>query len=264
LPSRGEISRRFGIHANTVSNAYQKLNEQGLIEFKPGSGFFVCELKTLNNECENELDSLMANFINTAQNLGFSVEDIENSLTKHLNAEMPKHILIIESDEELRKILVEEIKTFTNFEVSGISFKDFEKKVGKLKYIFAALGDEQQKIRNILPADKFCIYLKSNSVPEEIQGKTRPSVDSMIAIVSGWEKFLLMAKTILVAAEIDSDSIIIRSVYEINWQRGLENTSMIICDLLTAGQFDDSEKVRPFRFIADSSIEELSQINREN
>lgn len=68
----------------------------------------------------------------------------------------------------------------------------------------------------------------------------------------------------MIAAGIDSDSIIIRSVNESNWQRGLDNTSMIICDLLSAKLFDVSTKVRPFRFIADSSIEELLQINREN
>ena len=31
LPSRGELARRFGIHENTVSNAYKILAENGLI-----------------------------------------------------------------------------------------------------------------------------------------------------------------------------------------------------------------------------------------
>ncbi|MET0754174.1 MAG: GntR family transcriptional regulator, partial [Pyrinomonadaceae bacterium] len=46
LPSTREIARRFGVHSNTVSSAYQKLSEQNLIEFKKGSGFFVSETKT--------------------------------------------------------------------------------------------------------------------------------------------------------------------------------------------------------------------------
>ena len=41
LPSTRELARRFRIHQNTVSTAYRKLTEQGLVTLRKGSGVYV-------------------------------------------------------------------------------------------------------------------------------------------------------------------------------------------------------------------------------
>src|SRR5690242_5899235 len=41
LPSTRELSRRFGIHANTASAAYRQLESEGWVETRHGSGVFV-------------------------------------------------------------------------------------------------------------------------------------------------------------------------------------------------------------------------------
>lgn len=260
LPSRGEIARRFDIHENTVSNAYQELAEKGLVEFRQGSGFYVCQIKPENTNAENELNSLTVNYLQTAQNLGYKLEEIQQTLKKYLEKELPKDILIIETDVNLREILIAEIKQATKTKVLGISFEDFQSGVENTDAVFVALSDEEEKIQSILPVDKSCIYLKVHSVSEAMTGETRPAKDELIAIVSGWESFLLMAKTILIAARIDNDSIITRLISEENWQRGLDNASMIICDSLTAKYFSNEKKVRPFTLIAENSLEELQRI----
>src|SRR6185369_14118721 len=78
LPSTSEIARRYKIHSNTVSNAYQLLAEQGWLEFRKGSGFYVREADSENNE--NSLDKLVARFIQTAQASGFSIAEIKARL----------------------------------------------------------------------------------------------------------------------------------------------------------------------------------------
>ena len=261
LPSRGEIARRFGIHANTVSNAYQELAEKGLIEFKKGSGFYVCETRPENENHEKNLDTLTLNFIRNAQTLGFSLEEIQGYLQKHLErAETSKPFLVIENDQALREILVWEIKKATGIRVDGISFDDFKTRFNDLKANFVALGDEEEKIQSILPAEQSCLYLTSHSVPEAMKGETRPSEDSLIAVVSGWESFLFMAKTILIAARIENDSIITRLTNEPDWKRGLKNCSMIICDSLTAQSLRSYNSIRPFRLISEISVKELRRI----
>lgn len=67
-----------------------------------------------------------------------------------------------------------------------------------------------------------------------MNGETRPTADDLIAVVSGWESFLVLAKTMLVAARIEPESLLIRSTKEQNWRKGLNAASMIICDSLTA------------------------------
>lgn len=263
LPSRGEISRRFDIHANTVSNAYQKLSEQGLIEFRQGSGFFVCETKPENLN-KNELDSLTAKFINNAQRLEFSIEEIQNSFQKYLQINSSENFLVIETDVELRKILIAEIKQKISFKVEGISFDEFAAKPNKPDSIIVALSDEKEKLEKILPAEKQCFYIKSRSIPESMRGESRPAKDSLIAVVSGWEAFLQMAKTILIAAEVEADSIIVRSTKNENWQRGLENASIVICDLLTAKKLEKYKNIRPFNLISDTSFQELEKLLKRN
>lgn len=260
LPSRGEIARRFDIHENTVSNAYRELAAKGLIHFKKGNSFFVCETQSESFETKNDLESLMLDFINKARNLGHSSEEILALFNKHLLAETPDEILLVETDENLRRILVTEIVQNTNTKTNGISFAEFESNIEKFDAVFVALSDEEEKIQSILPPDKNCIYLKARSVPAAMQGETRPAADSLIAIASGWDTFLLMAKTILVAAEVDGGSIIVRSTTDENWQRGLENVSMIICDSLTAQHLPNDEKVRPFPLIAEDSMQNLRDL----
>ncbi len=264
LPSRGEIARRFEIHANTVSNAYQELAEKNLIEFRPGSGFYVCEPKA-DNDFENELDTLTAKFFADAQTLGFSTDEIQNALEKHLENNSAGHFLVIESDRELREILIEEIRSATNRQVAGIGFDEFRNDFKKLEAIFVALSDEEEKIQSFLPAEKNCVFLKSNSVVDALVGETRPAEEELIAVVSGWKNFLLMAKTILVAAKIDADSIVLRLTSEKNWQRGLENASMIICDSLTAKKsFPTDTNVRPFPLISELSKQNLCRLIGNN
>src|ERR1700734_1362055 len=41
LPSTRDLSRRFGIHANTASAAYRQLESEGWVELRHGSGVFV-------------------------------------------------------------------------------------------------------------------------------------------------------------------------------------------------------------------------------
>lgn len=259
LPSRGEIARRFEVHANTVSNAYQELAEKNLIEFRTGSGFYVCEAKVENNVA-NGLDNLIAKFLNDAKTLGFSNQEIQNSLEKHFTKNYAKNFMVVESDFELCEILIEEIKQTTNAGVSGISFEDFKQNFQEIDGLFIALSDEEEKIKSVLPTEKHCIFLKTNSVIEAMKDETRPTEDSLIALCSGWENFLLMAKTMLVAAKIDADSIILRQTSEANWQRGLENVSMIICDSLTKKKLSNQENVRPFSLIAESSLNDLKSL----
>ena len=232
LPSTREIARRFGVHSNTVGFAYQKLTEQGLIEVKKGSGFFVSKTKPADFDGEFKLDQLIAEFFQSAQMLGFSFAEINTHLQKWLDIQPPDKFLVIESDKHLREILVEEIRQATDFRVDSTTFEEFQTK--QTNAIYVAMIDEMPKIQTILPPDKTCLFLKARSVPGTMIGASRPSADDLIAVASGWEKFLLWAKTFLVAANVEADSIILRSTKTADWQKGLKNAAMIICDSLTA------------------------------
>jgi DNA-binding transcriptional regulator YhcF (GntR family) len=245
LPSTREIAQRFTIHSNTVSNAYQILAEQGWLEFRQGSGFYVRESNSENPE--NSLDKLITQFVQTAQIQGFSIAEIKHRLTRFFDSNQSNRLFIIENDVELRKILIEEIREATKLEVIGASFEDFEQNLSKQGANFAVMFDEKARISAVLPSDS-------------MKGATRPTENDLIAVVSGWEKFLILSKTMLIAAKIEPESLILRSTKEENWRNGLNSASMIICDSLTAQNLPDWQNVRTFRLIADESLNELAQL----
>lgn len=261
LPSTRELARRFGIHANTVGSAYQKLVEKNLIEFRRGSGFYICGAEDERANGKPNLDRLVAEFFRAAQALGFSRKEIFENFQKRIENKKPERVLIVEENEDLRRILIEEIKAATGCAVSGAVCGDFQNKsFAAGDCIIASMVDEKPKLELILPAASPRIYLTPRSVSNSMHGETRPENDDLIAVVSAWENFRMLAKTVLVAANINVDSIVIRSTKAANWRKGLENASLVICEAFAAGKFDGSDRrVRPFRLIADASLAKLKE-----
>lgn len=260
LPSTNEIALRFGVHPNTVSAAYQKLVEQGWVEFKKGSGYYVRDGEKNTLQVKLKLDELVAEFFRHTQSLGFSFDEIQNALQKRFAFELPENFILVESDEGLREILTFEVETALKRRIQAVSFEDFAEKYHRKNALFLALSNEKPKIQIILPLEKTCIYLKSRSVAESMKGEQRPSENDLIVVVSGWEKFLRWSRTMLVAAKVEADSIVLRSTKTKNWREGLDAASMIICDSLTAENFSDDKRIRPFSLVADDSIYELKKI----
>ncbi len=258
LPSTREIALRYKIHSNTVSNAYQILAEQGWLEFRKGSGFYVRETNHANHA--NSLDRLIVQFVGAAQTVGFSIEEIKTRLAHFFDSNHSNQLFVIESDAGLREILVEEIREATKLDVAGAEFEDFETLLQMRGANFTAMFDEKAKIGAVLPPEKNCVFLKTNSPAASMKDEARPTADDLIAVVSGWDNFLILAKTMLVAVNIEPESLIIRATREANWRKGLSAASMIICDSLTAKNLTDLQNVRVFRLIAEESLGELTQI----
>ncbi len=262
LPSTKEISHRFGVHSNTVSNAYRKLAGQGLVEFRKGSGFYVREVENQNLDADLKLEKLISEFFQNALKLGFGREKINDRLRKCTDIHPSEKILVVESDRVLREILIEEIRTATNLQIDGIGFQEFEQTPQDYDAIIVAMIDEKPKLEKLISSGKFSIYLKARSVPASMTGEKRPSADDLIAVVSGWERFLLWSKTMLLAARIEPESLLLRSTNEENWQNGLKSASLIICDLLTAKNFENDARVRVFQIISDDSLKEFVSISQ--
>jgi len=262
LPSTRELARRFQIHANTVGSAYQKLVEKNLIEFRRGSGFYVFDAGGETTNGKPNLDALAAEFFRAAQSLGFSRVEIFENLKRRFENQSPERILIVEPDEDLRRILIEEIQSAVDCNVAGTDCEEFQNNWRAAEnIIIAAMTDEKSKLEAFLQTGARRVYLTARSVSNSMHGETRPENDDLIAVVSAWENFLTLAKTVLVAANIDADSILLRSTKAANWRKGLENASLVICDALAAKKFGEGDKrVRPFRLIADASLAELTEV----
>jgi len=83
----------------------------------------------------------------------------------------------------------------------------------------------------------------------------------LIGVASAWPEFITTARTMLIAAGLDPETIIYRDVRKPRWSRGLELSSAIICDAYTAAlpAFPKQAKAIIFPLLADSMRAELSR-----
>src|SRR5258707_9310797 len=106
LPSTRELARRYHVHANTVSAAYRELARQGWVEFRKGSGVYVLGKNTQPELAgHDQLDHLITVFLKAARAHGQSLPEIQSRLRHWLALQPPDHFLLIEPDEELRRIV---------------------------------------------------------------------------------------------------------------------------------------------------------------
>jgi len=101
--------------------------------------------------------------------------------------------------------------------------------------------------------------LHSASVVERMRGQTRPSADSLVAIVSRWPEFLKWARTMLVAAGLDADALSFRDARERNWEKGLRSAAFVITDSLMAPRIPAGCEIKVFRVLAESSLKEIRE-----
>lgn len=259
LPSTRELARRFAIHSNTVSAAYRDLARRGWVELRKGSGIYVREHRSESAESVGlELDRLISAFLQSARERGYSLAEIQARIKQLLELQPPDHFLVIESDKELRQILIAEIKEATGFRVRGAGLEACTNPAMLAGAQAVALfGKEGEMIRAALPPSSPCLLLHSRSVPASMQGREYPPPDAIVTVVSIWPEFLRWARTMLVAAGIDPVSLDFRDARQRRWQRGLRSSAFVITDALTATQIPAGCDTRVFRVIADSSLDEL-------
>ncbi len=257
LPSTRELARRYDIHANTVSSAYRELARRGWVEFRKGSGVYVRARDGEPLEDGAALDQLIARFFRNLRAEGYSLADIQSGIQRSLSTQRPDHFLLLESDPDLRDILVAEISSVTKVKVKGVGPEDVDGALaGALPLV---LYGHMNQFADRIDRDTDLLVLHSASVVESMRGQTRPPADALVAIVSRWPEFLRWARTMLVAAGLDADALSFRDARERNWEKGLRSAAFVITDSLMAPRISATCEVKVFRVLAEASLKEVRE-----
>jgi len=260
LPSTREIARRFRLHPNTASAGYRQLERDRWVEFRRGSGVYVRESKhNAKLSAALALDQHIASFFRTARKLGLPLGEIRARLRHYLEMQPPDHFLLIEPDEELRRIVAAEVQRAVKLPVQTTGLKA----CGRPESINGAapvvLTNRLRAAEQTLPKGVEILTLRVRSVPASLAEWLPAPTGALIAIASSWAGFLSMARTVLVAAGFDEDSLLFRDSRKANWQRGLKQAAAVACDMVTAAKLPRNLRVIVFPLVAESSINELRQ-----
>ena len=264
LPSTRELARRFHIHSNTVSAAYRELHRSGWVEARKGSGVYVRARSADQALDENlGLDQLVGKFFKTARTKGHSLREIQSRLRHWLALQPPDHFVVIEADPELRSILITEIEEASSIHTVGADFDECGSPEILTGAVPLAMYGHAETVRAALPPGADLVTLHSRSIPGSLQNETRPSADSIIAIVSRWPDFLRWSRAILIAAGLDPNALSFRDARQPGWQRGLKAAALVVTDSLMVRELPAGCEVRRFTILCDSSLEQLRQFANE-
>jgi DNA-binding transcriptional regulator YhcF (GntR family) len=258
LPSTRELARRFHLHPNTVSAGYRQLERERWVEFRHGSGVYVRETKpetTLSPA--HALDQIVANLFRSARELGVSLTGVHSRIRQWLDLQPPDHFLLIEPEEELRKIVATEMGQAVTLPVKSCDLYKGELSEATQGAIAVVLPSKAAIVRQALRPGAELLVLQVRSVPSTLTGWLPAPSSAMIGIASRWDKFLQMARTFLTAAGFESDALIFRDARKPGWQRGLEHAAAVICDSVTAADLPRAIRSIPFQLLSESSLSKL-------
>ena len=167
LPSTRELARRFQLHPNTVSSGYRQLERELWVAFRHGSGVYVRETKpALAGSATFALDRLVAELFREARRLEIPLSTVRARLRHWFDVRLPDHFLVIEPDEELRKILTFELRQAVRFPVESCGLND-PKFPGKIAgAIPVSLAGKEKLVRQVVPEGVELLMLQVRSVPE--------------------------------------------------------------------------------------------------
>lgn len=258
LPSTRDLARRYQIHANTVSAAYRELARRGWVELQKGSGVYVRSRSAEPLEAELKLDQLIARFFKNAREQGYSLANIHEGLQRSLSLQPPDHFLLLEPDAELRAILIAEIGEATGVKVTGAGFDEIKGHAALAGGVPVVMYQHAEKARRLFNPTIDLLEIHSASVAESMRGQKRPSADALVVIVSRWPEFLRSARTMLLAAGLDADSLSFHDGRERGWKKSLRSAAFVITDSLMRPEVPSNCQVKIFRVISDSSLKEIS------
>jgi len=256
LPSTRELARRFHLHPNTVSAGYRQLARDRWVEYRRGSGVFVRASKPdMSDSSGLALDQMIAGLFRSARKQGVALPVLRSRLRQWLELQPPDHFLLVEPDEELRRIVAAEIQQAVSLPVQSCGLQDC---VNALEGgIPVALPNRLAAVRQALPDDAELLTLGFRSVVSSL-GRWLPAPSgALVGIASRWPDFLKLARTMLTAAGFHPDSLVFRDARKPNWRRGLKQTAAVLCDSVTAKELPPGCRAIPFLLLAESSIEEL-------
>jgi GntR family transcriptional regulator len=258
LPSTRELARRFHLHPNTVSAGYRQLESERWVERRRGSGVYVRESKPeLPLGSSLILDQLIVHLFRSAREVGMALPAVRSRLRQWLEMQPPDHFLLIEPDEELRRIVATEMQQALTYPVTSCGLQEGELAEALAGAIAVVLPTKVKAARQVLPAGTDLLSLQVRSVPSSLAGWLPAPSGALVGIASRWPDFLRLARTILIAAGFPLEGLVFRDARKPKWQRGLEQTAAVVCDSVTAKDLPKGCRAIAFSLLAETSIAEL-------
>lgn len=261
LPSTRALARQYNIHPNTVSSAYQHLELENWVESRRGSGVYVKERKPRHLKPEQALDVHIAGFFRAVRELGLPADMVRAQVARWLAAPPPDHLLLIEDDKKLAQIFATELNAITAMRVRVVNPEDCRANRECLAGAVPLCRPTRKlMVQEAVGLGVELVVLPINSAVAWLTRLVSATPGHLIAVASHWPEFVENSRTMLVAAGVPGDALMLIDANAPQWTRGLAMASAILCDAYTASQSELPKK--PMRFVFPLLAESVREMLR--
>jgi GntR family transcriptional regulator len=263
LPSVRELARRLKIHHNTVSEAYQDLIRRSWLVGRRGSRVTVRALEEVAlSRAAGGLDDLINTLIRVAREQGHSLQSLRERVRDRLLAEPPDHILVVEADDGLRRLLQEEIRAAVNWPVEVCSRLELAANPGLgIGALAVAPQYAIPDVNPLLPKDRPALPLDFGAADEHVELIRKRREPSVVAVVSVSEGFLQTARSVLATAA-GRRHVLQEFLLPLPSPKALAGADVIFADSLAVREVKHRGLV-PYRLIAPASLSYLASALRK-
>jgi GntR family transcriptional regulator len=212
---------------------------------------------------EQILDQHIVAFFKAVRELRLPAVAIRQRVAEWIAAPPPDHFVLIDPDVDAREILLTEIRKLTTWPAKAISIEEAANPDAMLAAIPLCRPSKTKMVRAALPAGTELITLQIRSANKWLDPELPSLKGKLIGVVSSWLDFREIARTMLAAAGVDPDLLVVRNPKRPRWKRGLDQTGAIICDAHAAGtrELPKGPRVFVFSLLADAFQAELSKFS---
>jgi len=257
LPSVRELARRLKIHHNTVSHAYQELVRRTWLVRRRGTRVAVRSPAELRRSAANGLDELINMTIEAARERGYSLQALRERLRERLLAEPPDHILVVDQDAGLRRLLQQEIADALRWPVENCSREELAAHPGlAIGALVVAPQYAVEDVKPLVPKARLIVSIGFSAADENVERIRTLKQPSVVAVVSVSPSFLKTAESLLAPA-VERRHILCRFSFPLEDAAALRGMDVIFCDSIAFGQVK-SPKAIHYRLIAPASLDYLA------
>ena len=262
LPSVRSLARRLKVHHNTVSAAYQALQDSGHVELKRGAGVFVRRSGAIALDDALGLDEMIRIALHTAFSKGFKGRDIRAAVERWLAAVPPDRIVVVDPAREMGELLVHEVTTHVGVPASACTPGDLAREPGLLSGALALmLPYHVETVRRLAPAAAVEV-LTLEVAEDDRRAIAALPVGSIVLIVSRSPTVLPFASVFMRSLrgdEILVEPRLLSATKE--WRRLVKAADMVFADGLSADALRraGARKLREFRVVTDAAVARLKQ-----
>jgi GntR family transcriptional regulator len=258
LPSVRELARRLKIHHNTVSEAYQDLIRRMWLVGRRGSRVTVRAAdEGAQPGAESGLDDLINTLIRVAREQGYSLQTLRERVRERLLAEPPDHILVVEADAGLRRLLKEEIRVAINWPVEVCSRAELAANPGLgIGALAVAAHYAIPDVNPLLPQDRPALPLAFGAADEQVELIRQRREPSVVAVVSVSEGFLQTASRVLASAA-GRRHVLQQFLLPLPDPKALAAVDVVFADSIAVREVKHPNVI-PYRLIAPASLTYLA------